>query len=53
MSDSMQSDEPGKSDDVMNDTEENNSEGKNKKPKKSLIFYLCHLINMATTLKSI
>lgn len=53
MSDSMQSDEPGKSDDVMNDTEENNSEGKNKKPKKSLIFYLCHLINMTTTLKSI
>ncbi|CBH40941.1 Hypothetical protein MAGa7380 [Mycoplasmopsis agalactiae] len=36
MSDSMPSDEPGKSDDVMNDTEENSSEGKNKKPKDKL-----------------
>lgn len=42
MSDSMPSDEPGKSDDVMNDTEENSSEGKNKKPKDKL-----HLLFMS------
>lgn len=37
----------------MNDIEENNLEGKNKKLKKSLIFYLCYLINMVMILKSI